>query len=678
MAFHNMPPQHGDHQHGTANAITGDHHSDHGSDTTFGGNTVIGPTVNQTVGNRELNRKGKADHQGKREITEEECEGELGFAYPSWKKWYILTVIFLVQTSMNFNTSLYSNGIGGIHREFNVSEQAARAGAAIFLVAYGFGCELWAPWSEEFGRKPILQASLLLVNIFTLPVALAPNFGCLLAGRFLGGLSTAGGSVTLGMIADLYDSDNQHFAVAYIVFSSVGGSILGPIVGGFVEQFLEWRWTIWIQLIFGGFVQLLHLFTVPETRTTIMLDRIAKKRRKTGQDPNVYGPDEIVPFRERFSAKELMYTLLRPFRMFLTEPIVLVLSLLSGFSDALIFMCIQSFVLVYGDKWGFNAYQVGLSFIPIGIGYVIGWVAFIPSFQRNKKKRQANPDDEYAQYESRLKLLLYLAPCLPIGLIIFAWTSSGPPIPWVASMVGTALIGIANYAIYLATIDYMIAAYGPYSASATGGNGWARDVLAGILTVPATPFYTNIGAEKGLNLEYASTILFCISSVLVLAIYVIYWKGPELRRNSPFAQSLASGSGEHDGRKVSVSGDARRRSSVATGAGGGSGQRDVEKAGGGGGATAAAVGAGAGGVREQGHPRRPGMHSGPSSRHNSFQAASRRHSREAASRRSSYAAAAAGEGETHGHGHGHGHGHYRSRDVPLGLDPITSVSTQQR
>lgn len=130
-------------------------------------------------------------------------------------------------------------------------------------------CELWAPWSEEFGRKPVLQASLFLVNIFTLPVVLAPNFGCLLAGRALGGLSSAGGSVTLGMIADMFDSDHQQFAVAYIVFSSVGGSILGPIVGGFVQQYLPWQWTIWIQLIFGGAVQLLHLLTVPETRTTI-------------------------------------------------------------------------------------------------------------------------------------------------------------------------------------------------------------------------------------------------------------------------------------------------------------------------------------------------------------------------------------------------------------------------
>ncbi|RYO80229.1 hypothetical protein DL764_009920 [Monosporascus ibericus] len=434
-----------------------------GADFAHGRDTIIGPTVDQTIAAREANSEKREEETRKREITENECEGELGFAFPGWKRWWILTVIFLVQTE-----------------EFGVSLQAARAGAAVFLITYAFGCELWAPWSEEFGRKPVLQASLFLVNIWTLPVALGPNFASVMVGRALGGLSTAGGSVTLGMIADMYESDHQQYAVAYIVFSSVGGSILGPIVGGFVEQYLHWQWTIWIQLIFGVVVQLIHLSTVPETRTTIMLNKITRKRRTSGQDPNVYCPDEIASFWDRFALKELMYTWLKPFRMFLTELIVLTLSLLSGFSDALIFMCIQSFVLVY-EQWGFNAYQVGLSFIPIGVGYVFAWILFIPAFKRNEKARQRKPDDEHAQYESRLDLLLWLAPCLPIGLIIFAWTNFGPPIHWIGTMFGSAIIGIANYAIYMATIDYMICAYGPYSASATGGNGWARDFLAGVL-----------------------------------------------------------------------------------------------------------------------------------------------------------------------------------------------------
>lgn len=177
----------------------------------------------------------------KYEITEDDCYEELGYCFPTWKKWYILTVIFWVQVSMNFNTSLYSNAIGGISEAYNVSEQAARCGAMIFLVTYAFGCELWAPWSEEFGRWPVLQLSLFLVNIWQLPVALAHNFASIMVGRALGGLSSAGGSVTLGMIADLWEADNQQYAVAYVVFSSVGGSILGPVIGGFSEAYLDWR-----------------------------------------------------------------------------------------------------------------------------------------------------------------------------------------------------------------------------------------------------------------------------------------------------------------------------------------------------------------------------------------------------------------------------------------------------
>ena len=269
------------------------------------------------------------------------------------------------------------------------------------------------------------------------------------------------------------------------------------------------QWSIWIQLIFGGFVQILHFVVVPETRTTIMIDNIAKKRRKTGQDKNIWGPDELVPFRDRFSVKEILVTWGRPFKMFLTEPIVLTLSLLSGFSDALIFMFIQSFSLVY-KKWGFGTVAQGLAFIPIGIGYFIAWISFIPVIRRNIAARKAKPDDEKVQYESRLWWLLYTAPCLPIGLFGFAWTSTGPPLPWIASMIFAAVVGIANYSIYMATIDYMICAYGPYSASATGGNGWSRDFLAGALTIPATPFFTS-ELLCSLDLDHLSDIFYQIS-----------------------------------------------------------------------------------------------------------------------------------------------------------------------
>lgn len=296
---------------------------------------------------------------GRIEIRESDCYEKLGFEYSKKKKWSILCVIFLVQISMNFNTSVYANAIAPMAQEFSLPEKTVRLGQMIFLVAYAFGCELWAPWSEELGRWPIMQLSLFLVNVWQILCALAPNFWTVFIGRFLGGLSSAGGSVTLGMIADMWEADDQQFAVAFIVLSSVAGSVFGPVAGGFMEVHLKWRWNFWIQLLFGLVAQIIHLIAVPETRATILLDREAKRLRKQGI--TVYGPGEI--HGRGYSFKELREIWMRPFSMFFREPIVLCLSLLSGFSDALIFTFLESYQPVF-SQWGFGTIQIGLAFIP--------------------------------------------------------------------------------------------------------------------------------------------------------------------------------------------------------------------------------------------------------------------------------------------------------------------------
>lgn len=210
----------------------------------------------ENVNSRDTLDKSKPEQggivNGKRVLSEDACYDKLGFTFPAWKKWWILSVIFIVQVSMNFNASVYGNaisgpegGVGGMTQAFGISAQAARCGQMIFLIAYAFGSELWAPWSEELGRRPILQLSLFLVNIWQLPCALAPNLGSMLVGRALGGLSSAGGSVTLGMVADMWEADDQQNAVNFVVFSSVGGSVVGPIAGAFIQRYLNWRWIFW-------------------------------------------------------------------------------------------------------------------------------------------------------------------------------------------------------------------------------------------------------------------------------------------------------------------------------------------------------------------------------------------------------------------------------------------------
>ena len=484
---------------------------------------------------------------GKRELLEDECYDKLGFCFPWWKKWTILSVIFLVQMSMNFNTGVYANAVPGLVQEFGISEQAARVGQAVFLIAYAFGCELWAPWSEEFGRWPIMQLSLFLVNIWQIPCAVVPNYGTIVVCRVLGGLSSAGGSVTLGMTADMWEAEDQGFAVAFVVLSSVGGSTVGPFFGGIIGQYLSWPWVFWIQLIVGGVTQAMHFFLVRETRATILIDREAKRRRKNGDD--IWGPNELQEVR--MDMKEVLRVWRRPFEMFIREPIVLFLSLLSGFSDALIFVFTNSFTLVF-EQWNFTVLAVGMTFGAILIGYLIAYAIFLPDIWRQMSLRHKHGNSVRLP-ERRLLLLLYICPLEPIGLLGFAWTTMGPAYtPWIAPCIFAALIAMANYGIYMATIDYMVAAYGPYSASATGGNGFARDFLAGVATMYSTPMYQNIGGR--LHLQWASTLLGCIAVLVMIPVYIFYWKGPAIRKRSKFAQTLEADRQRHDERRRSSGG----------------------------------------------------------------------------------------------------------------------------
>jgi MFS family permease len=375
-------------------------------------------------------REGETPGNNKIELTQSAGYDGLGYCFPTWRKWQILSVMFCIQISINLNASLYANGVAAISKEHNVSEQVARIPQLTFLCAYAFGCELWAPWSEELGRWPTQQLSLFLVNIWQLPCALAPNFATYIVVRLLGGLSTAGGSVTLGVIADMWEPDDQEYAVAFLVLSSVGGSVVGAIVGGFVEDRHPLAWIFWVQLLAGGCVQIMHFFLVPETRATILLDRIAKKRRKAGPgEVNIWGPHEIHGYS--LSLRDIWRVWKRPFVMLLTEPIVLWLSLLSGFSDSLIFTFLQGFQPVF-KQYGFGTIQISLSFIPsvepyvlflevhakslfyrLIIGYFLAYLSFLPSIHMFRQRRRKHGSESVSP-EARLWWLLYGESRLPI------------------------------------------------------------------------------------------------------------------------------------------------------------------------------------------------------------------------------------------------------------------------
>lgn len=256
-----------------------------------------------------------------------------------------------------------------------------------------------------------------------------------------------------------------------------------------------------------------------------MLNKRAKKLRKEGH--NVQGPTE----GHKLHLNEILAIMGRPYKMLVCEPIVGFLSLLSGFADALIFSFLESYGYVFKDSaWDFTASQLGLALFALFIGYWCAWGSYLPVIRRHNQQRKAGRE---LSPESRLWFLQYVVLGLPVGLLGSAFVVGGPPIPWIAPLIFAVLIGWSNMAIYYATIDYMVAAYGGmYSASATGGNGFSRDVLAGLCSFYTGPMYHKLGTKN------ATWILFALSVVVCIPVYVIYRKGPQIRARSKYAEKV--------------------------------------------------------------------------------------------------------------------------------------------
>ena len=68
-------------------------------------------------------QKGRVLSDGRALLTERDAYDKLGFSFPTRKKWWILSVIFAVQVSMNLNAALYANAVPLLSEHFHISEQ---------------------------------------------------------------------------------------------------------------------------------------------------------------------------------------------------------------------------------------------------------------------------------------------------------------------------------------------------------------------------------------------------------------------------------------------------------------------------------------------------------------------------------------------------------------------------
>jgi DHA1 family tetracycline resistance protein-like MFS transporter len=91
--------------------------------------------------------------------------------------------------------------------------------------------------SDQFGRRPVLLASLFAFGLDYILQGLAPTIGWLFIGRILAGITGASFTTASAYIADVSEPEkrSQNFGLIGAAFGM--GFIIGPVIGGLLGQF---------------------------------------------------------------------------------------------------------------------------------------------------------------------------------------------------------------------------------------------------------------------------------------------------------------------------------------------------------------------------------------------------------------------------------------------------------
>lgn len=140
---------------------------------------------------------------------------------------------------------------------------------ALTVTLYFFGMAgaqmLYGPFTDRFGRKPVLYAGLALYTLGALGSALAPSFGVLIASRLVWGIGAAGPrALSLAIGRDLYEGDRLGRVLSAVMAVFMVVPAIAPLLGQAVLALGTWRWVMGAPMVLTV-VLALWIIRLPES-----------------------------------------------------------------------------------------------------------------------------------------------------------------------------------------------------------------------------------------------------------------------------------------------------------------------------------------------------------------------------------------------------------------------------
>ncbi|KAI8626299.1 major facilitator superfamily domain-containing protein [Xylariaceae sp. FL1651] len=438
------------------------------------------------------------------------------------KKNVHIIIVSLFALCANLAATMFAPGAQQLADDFRITDPIIEAFTVnIYLLGFGIGPVFLAPLSELYGRLVIYHFCNTLYLAFTIGCTFSTNTTMFLIFRLFAGLVASGPlSIGGGTIADITPQEERGKAVAIFSAGPLLGPVIGPIIGGFVTQAVGWRWTFRIILILAGLLAAATILFMRETNATVLL------QRKTERLVRETGNSKLTPkgATSETPRQIIIKAIVRPVKMLIFSPIVLLLSLYGGTLFGIIFLLFTTFPVVFEETYGFNTGIAGLAYLGLGLGFVCGLALFALLSDKllNQKK-----DGTVAQPEQRLILMKWLAPIAPLGCFLYGWAAEYH-IHWIVPIIGTFIVGLGSLFVVIPIQTYLVDAFGAEAAaSALAANLIVRSPFGALLVLAAPPLYAKLG------LGWGNSTLGFIALLFTPLPWLFYNYGESLRNAFP-------------------------------------------------------------------------------------------------------------------------------------------------
>ncbi|KAI9820353.1 MAG: hypothetical protein M1827_005975 [Pycnora praestabilis] len=481
---------------------------------------------------------------GEPPIERQVTTGEVYSVFTVTQKKLIVLTGSLAAFFSPMSSAIYFPALNTIANDLHVSNSKINLSVTTFVIVQGVAPMMIAGFSDNVGRRPAYVICFVIYIAANLGLSLQNSYAALMVLR---ALQSAGSSGTValanGLVGDLVTSSERGIYVAFASLGSVLGPSLSPIIGGLLSQYCGWHWIFWFLFIFSAVCFVPLLLFLPETGRKVVGDgSIPPPKWNTNLT-------DIIRHRNRTKAGIVVDTarkaeLRKNYKIRFPNPLS-TLVIVADKESALILFALGLLIASYygistsassqfSAVYGFSDVQIGLAFLPIGVGGLVS--AFTTgravdwNYRRHAKLNgfpvMKNKHQDLLKFpieRARLEIAFPLFYLGAASTIAYAWV-----INYKVNLAGPIIllffIGYALIASFSCLNILMIDIYPGKPATATAASNLVRCELGAAASAAIVPMINAMG--RG----WAITLLALIFVAYSPALFVIMRYGMKWRK----------------------------------------------------------------------------------------------------------------------------------------------------